>query len=180
MRLLLLIFLACFSCERCPKKAPPFTWHPLLSDEQLYSRGKWRKRPLYKAKVPINWIRDPELSMLTYKVSNGVTLTVTRNSDDCNTPMIGEPISKREFEGTFWREEGSSLQYLLWTLKPIDSVVRGLISPGQNEEEEIFFKQMSALVQIEVSGPREEIEEHREEILTFLDSFTFIQGVPSA
>jgi hypothetical protein len=180
MKRLFLLLLLCSACQKCPIRTPPYTWHPLLSDETIFSRGKVRRRPLYKAKVPISWKRDLNQELITYNLSDQSKLTVCRLPEEEISPLTGSALKTACFAGYFWHEQSTAYDHLIWTLKPDPSILKGLKSSGQNEEEELFFKQMCATVQIEVSGPKEEIASRDEEIQQFLNSFTFIQGVPKA
>jgi hypothetical protein len=178
MRYLLLLLLVFTACQKCPKRVPPYTWHPLLSDETIFSRGKIRKRPLYKVKVPTSWKRLLDIDPVTFQISEKVQLTVTRLPGKEIPPLMGTALQTSCFVGSFWHESGLTQDHLIWTLKPDPSIVKGLQAPGQNKEEELFFKQMISTVQIEVTGPASELVERDDEIQQFLNSFTFIQGVP--
>ncbi len=190
----LLLFLLLTGCQECPEKVPPFTQQEFSGREELLVR-----RPVYRAKVPVGWIRlDPQGSIrdttepnVSFLIEDSLTVTVhTFPSEGLEEriPVAAQierwkrqsgattvtPISHGGFAGLSL--EGPSI--LAWSMQLDLEHYQVLSFLASSPLEEEHFKQMRADYTIKAMGSPELIERYKEELHFFAGSFELIQEIP--
>ena len=201
MRRFFLILLCLTACKKCPDKVPPFTHVPIQGREEVLPSGKILRRPLYNAKMPVAWKHLPSESCLSdttkpnalFQIEEGLFLAVhTFPTDELNQRIAPamqvqrwqtqdrskakiEKVHHDGFYGLFFETEKT----LAWSFQLDSELYQTLAFLGRTHEENAYFRQMRSDFTIKVSGPKELIAEHREEILFFADNLALFQAIPA-
>ncbi len=201
MKKIFLGFLLLVSCNKCPDKVPPFTIQEFTGREESISEKVMVRRPVYRAKVPIGWIRlDPEGSLLdttqpnvSFLIDENLKVTVHTFPTDTLEQRIPPSAQVKRwqrqlgdikaivktachggFVGLFF--EGPTV--LAWSMQLDLEHYQTLSFLALSCAEEEYFKQMCADYTIKVSGPLKKIKKYRQEIFVFANSFELIQEIP--
>ncbi|MCP5469936.1 MAG: hypothetical protein H7A36_05470 [Chlamydiales bacterium] len=200
MRTFILLALCLTACKKCPDKVPPFTRHPIQGREEVLKSGKILRRPLYQVKVPAGWQRnliETSLSDTTcpnalFEVED-VTVTLHTFPTESLTQRIPpslqverwrsqesrdghvEEVRHDGFSGLFFETPTT----LAWSYQLDPELYQALAFLGRTEEENAYFHQMRSDFTIKATGPAEQIEKHRDEILFFADNLELFQAIPA-
>lgn len=194
------------SCKNCPgkEKVPPFVSQEFNGRDEIISYGQMIRRPVYQAKVPINWKRiDPPLKetildttkpIVTFIINEHMTLTVHNFPTNCldeRIPVLTqierwysqlkaekyhvENIEHGGFVGLYLEGKNDKETICAWSLQLDLEHYQTLYFLAGTVEEEEHYKQMRADLTIKVSSSTDLIEKHLNEIFLFANSFELIQ-----
>ena len=201
MRAFLLFLLCLTSCKKCPEKVPPFTYYPVQGREEVLPSGKIVRRPLYKVKMPVAWkailsetsLTDTTKPNALFEITPNLHLTfhtfpttdlderipslwqVERWKKQDALPATVTPVHHDGFVGLLFE----TAQTLAWSYQLDPELYQTLAFLGRTHEETAYFRQMRSDYTIKVSGPAEEIEQHRDEITFFADNVELFQAIPA-
>jgi hypothetical protein len=206
MKKLLILFLCLTGCKT-EDKTPPFTLQEFNGRDEIISYGQMVRRPVYHAKVPLTWKRidplpiesllDTTKPIVAFAIDENVTLTVHTFPSSSQEERIAataqierwinqlkggdyliEKVSHSGFAGLFFEGKQEKITVCGWSLQLDLDHYQTLHFLTSTVEEEEHYKQMAADYTIKVSGLSTLIDQHREEISLFADSFELIQELP--
>ena len=201
MRMCLLLLLCLVSCKKCPEKVPPFTRYPIQGREEILPSGKILRRPLYQAKMPVAWKALPTETSLRDTTKPNALFEITPNLHLAVHTFPSDELSERippAWQVERWQKQDDSpakimpvhhdgfvglcfqtAQTLAWSFQLDPELYQTLAFLGRTHEESAYFRQMRSDFTIKVSGPAEEIEAHRDEIVFFADNIELFQPIPA-
>jgi hypothetical protein len=203
---ILLLLLLCTGCHSA-KKEPPFAVQTFNGRDEIISYGQKVRRPVYQAKVPLAWKRidpaakesilDTTKPIVSFFLEEGLLLTIhtfpTHSLEERIPPIAQverwaaqlkggkshtEPVGWGGFAGIRFEGEIGERGVVAWSLQLDLEHYQALHFLASTVEEEEHYKQMAADYTIKVTGPKALIEQHREELSFFVDSFELIQEIP--
>jgi len=201
------LLLFCTGCHSSSHKTPPFALQQIQGRDELISWGKFVRRPVYQAKIPLMWKRvdpsenesllDTTKPIVSFRVDKEVVLNVHTfpaysleerippsaqierwHSQLKPTKYKVEAAVYSGFAGLYFEGKNSEESLLAWSLQLDMEHFQTLHFLSGTVEEEEHYRQMAADYTIKVYGPSTLVEKHREEILLFATSFELIQELP--
>jgi len=200
---ILLFFLGCEKQE----KTLPFTWQEINGRDEIVAYGQRVRRAVYHAQIPLGWQRfDPAHSksnedttqpIVSFVIDDGLALVVhtfPSNNLDERIPPIAQVqrwqgqlqkcqavqrVGHSGFTGLYLEGMNEKGGVRAWAMQLDMQHYQTLHFLAGTVEEEEHYKQMSADYTIKVFGPVEKLEQHRNAIDLFVNSFELIQEIPS-
>jgi len=207
MKKIFLLLLLFTSCSKCPNKVPPFAIQEFNGREELVTYGQTVRRPVYRAKVPLNWtqinpkdeeaLHDTKKPIVSFVLDEALFVTVhtfpsssleERIAPEAQIERWKEQIGSQDctvqrvsyggFSGLFLEATKDQKAVLAWSLQLDLDHYQTLHFLAQTLEEEEHYKQMAADYTIKVTGPIDEINKRQIELFLFAESFELIQPIP--
>ncbi len=191
----ILLLLTVVSCTKCPNKATPFTWETIPGREEIVGII----RPVYRAKVPKDWVRldtpksftDTKIANATFIIGDKIRLTVhtfpsmhippKAQIDRFSGQLASSTIKSHGhggFSGLFLEGDKDENKTLAWAFQLDPELVQRLAFAAYTTSEKLYYEQMSADFTIKVSGEASLIKEHRANLLQFAHSIELIEEIP--
>ncbi len=160
--------------------------------------GRVRGLPIYRAEVPHHWHRqDPSAEtplddttqpICEFSIDEQIRITI-HNFPDQKIPPTAQvtrwkrqlnfittdttPVAWGGFAGLQFYGEDKNSAVLAWAMQIAPEHYRTLSKPSEK------YRQMRADYTIKVTGPTDLIESHRNEIISFANSFELIEAIPT-
>lgn len=197
-----LLITGCSSSEAIP----PSDWQAINGRDELLTPWRSERRPVYRARVPPNWVRidqDPHIQLLdttkpnvTFLIGDTIRLNVHTFPTDSFEERIPpafqvdrwksqvdktcrvESISRGGFLGMYFEGKKNEKTILAWSMQLDLDHYQTLSFIAASHEDKEHFKQMGADYTIKAEGPACELEKHKQAIFQFAKSFELLQNIP--
>lgn len=194
-------------CRSQSEKVPPFTWQQFNGRDECIGFGQKIRRPVYQAKVPVNWRRvnpssedslvDTTLPIISFQLDDNLTVYVhtfpTESLEERIPPEmqverwkkqihaalpVVKKVGQSGFCGLYFEGSQGTNTLCGWSLQLDVEHYQTLRFLASTVEEEEHYKQMSADYTIKIVGPTAQIDKHKSELTLFAQSFELIQEIP--